>query len=163
MIAINTALCTGCGACVEVCPQGAIYLVDNIATADPALCRECERCVAACPVAAIHLTTQPDVSGVTPVRAMTPGPERETIRLDVRTTPEPLRTKLLPAMGAALVWAGRELVPRLTEYLLYRLDIKVMEQRASSVSEQASSTSRSQTGGGGRGGDRRRHRHRGGS
>ena len=29
MITIDLARCNGCGACVEVCPEGALYLVDD--------------------------------------------------------------------------------------------------------------------------------------
>jgi NAD-dependent dihydropyrimidine dehydrogenase PreA subunit len=162
LIAINTELCTGCGACVEVCPEGAIYLVDDKATADPALCRECELCVAACPVEAIRPVSQPKASAVAPARSMTPSSKQETIRVDIQTTPEPLRAKVLPVMGAALAWAGRELVPRLTEYLLYRLDDKIVEQRVKGAGQRAQNGSRPRASDE-RGGGRRRRRHRGGS
>jgi Fe-S-cluster-containing hydrogenase component 2 len=162
VITIDTELCTGCGACVEVCPEGAIYLVDDKATADAALCRECELCITACPAGAIRLITQPEVAPATPMRAMTPSPERETVRVNVQSAPEPLRAKVLPVMGAALVWAGRELVPRLAEYLLYRLDDKAAAQRANSTAGQAANGSQPRAKGGG-GGRRRRHRHRGGT
>jgi Fe-S-cluster-containing hydrogenase component 2 len=163
VITIDAELCTGCGACVEVCPEGAIYLVDDRATADASLCSECERCITACPAGAIHLITQPQVTPAAPMRAMTASPERETVRVNVQAAPEPLRAKVLPVMGAALAWAGRELVPRLAEYLLYRLDDKAAAQRANSAAGQAANGSRPRARGGGGGGQRRRHRHRGGT
>jgi heterodisulfide reductase subunit A len=43
--------CTGCGACLEVCPYGAISLDAKRQTAEvnPALCKGCGACAAACP------------------------------------------------------------------------------------------------------------------
>ncbi|MGD8369256.1 MAG: FAD-dependent oxidoreductase, partial [Desulfobacterales bacterium] len=43
--------CTGCGACLAVCPYGAITLHDERRTAEinPALCKGCGACAAACP------------------------------------------------------------------------------------------------------------------
>jgi Fe-S-cluster-containing hydrogenase component 2 len=64
---IDVARCTGCGACVEVCPVGAIALVDGKASVDEEACTGCEACVDACPEGAI----QPVVQG-----ELVPIPER---------------------------------------------------------------------------------------
>jgi heterodisulfide reductase subunit A len=44
-------LCSGCGACVEICPYEAreIHPVRGIATVNAALCQNCGACVVACP------------------------------------------------------------------------------------------------------------------
>ncbi len=51
---LDKARCTGCGACVEVCPTGALILVGEKAYLDDALCRGCEACIQACPTGALR-------------------------------------------------------------------------------------------------------------
>jgi electron transfer flavoprotein alpha subunit/NAD-dependent dihydropyrimidine dehydrogenase PreA subunit len=50
-----TDACTGCGVCVDVCPFGAIDMVDGKAVINEA-CRACGQCVDACPVGAIEMS-----------------------------------------------------------------------------------------------------------
>ncbi len=47
--------CMGLGSCVNVCPQGAITLVDGVAQVDPRKCVACGLCVKACPKGLIEL------------------------------------------------------------------------------------------------------------
>ncbi|MCB2171621.1 electron transfer flavoprotein subunit alpha [archaeon] len=47
-----TSDCTGCGACVDVCPFGAIEMKDGKAVITEA-CRACGQCIDVCPVGAI--------------------------------------------------------------------------------------------------------------
>ena len=42
--------CIACGKCERVCPEGAITVVDNLATIDYSKCTGCGKCKAACPV-----------------------------------------------------------------------------------------------------------------
>ena len=58
MITIDAELCTGCAACVEVCPTGALYLVAGKATVERALCHDSEACLVACPTGAITVSAQ---------------------------------------------------------------------------------------------------------
>lgn len=51
---VNTDDCTGCGECVEVCPYGAIEVINGDAVIDPSLCHFCYRCVEQCPEGAIY-------------------------------------------------------------------------------------------------------------
>ena len=155
MITINMERCTGCGACLEVCPEGALYLVDDRVVLDSHLCRECEICIAVCPREAI-LRAEPIASSATePAQTPALRPEPEIVRIN--THPRvPLQAKMLPAVGAALVWAGREIVPRLAEYLVYDLDRRVAERRRTPVSRTKSADDASISGRGGG----RRHRHR---
>ncbi len=114
MIEINTALCNGCGACVEVCPTGALYLVEGKAMVEQKLCRDCESCIAACPTEAISLVSSKEAV-VEPVRVPAPRPEPQVIQVKTKSAPAPLRASLLPIVGGALAWGWREIVPRLAE------------------------------------------------
>jgi NAD-dependent dihydropyrimidine dehydrogenase PreA subunit len=51
----DTAKCTGCGNCVEVCPVEAIALKDDKAVIDADTCVDCGTCVDECPVEAISM------------------------------------------------------------------------------------------------------------
>ncbi len=51
--------CTGCGACVEVCPVDAVDVEDDVARVDRAWCIGCGVCVDACPEGAVRLEPRP--------------------------------------------------------------------------------------------------------
>jgi len=51
---LDVTRCTGCGACVEVCPTGALTLVEGKAHLDDTLCKGCEACIQACPTGALQ-------------------------------------------------------------------------------------------------------------
>ncbi|NMC70453.1 MAG: 4Fe-4S binding protein [Myxococcales bacterium] len=50
---VDDAACTGCGACVEICPAGALRLEGGLARVDPRACLGCGICVPECPVQAL--------------------------------------------------------------------------------------------------------------
>jgi electron transfer flavoprotein alpha subunit len=54
LLEINKEECIGCGACVDVCPFGALILVDDIAVADDK-CTACGACLDVCPAEALSL------------------------------------------------------------------------------------------------------------
>ena len=58
LLEINKEECIGCGACVDVCPFGALKLVDDIAVADDK-CTACGACLDVCPVEALSLPERP--------------------------------------------------------------------------------------------------------
>jgi ferredoxin len=165
MILIRAERCDGCGACIEVCPEGAIYLVDGRAAIDRSLCRECESCIAVCPTDAITYATQASMpegdAAADAVLVPVPRPEPAVIRVKTQPAPVPLRAKVLPVLGAALVWAGRELVPRLADYALYSLD-RLADGRWTAGTQQTSPDNRTVDRRGGGAGRRRRRRRRGG-
>lgn len=59
VIAVDTELCTGCGACVPTCVHGALQMADDIAVATPDTCIGCGYCIESCRFAALGLEEQP--------------------------------------------------------------------------------------------------------
>ena len=55
-LTIMRNFCTGCGACIEVCKDGALSMVEGAAMVDPSLCVLCGYCGAACPDFIIRVT-----------------------------------------------------------------------------------------------------------
>ncbi|MGG1600575.1 indolepyruvate ferredoxin oxidoreductase subunit alpha [Paenibacillus naphthalenovorans] len=55
--------CTGCGACIPVCPVQALRYSDDRRKVDVAAsCIDCDLCLAACPIDAIgKMNTKPEV------------------------------------------------------------------------------------------------------
>jgi NAD-dependent dihydropyrimidine dehydrogenase PreA subunit len=62
MFHIDSAECTGCGYCVDICPQHAITIEHDVAVIDQGLCINCGLCAQVCPISAIK--------EVAPVNAM---------------------------------------------------------------------------------------------
>ena len=52
---VNKDECTGCGACVDTCPEGAITMGGDVAVVNASTCTECGLCVDACPMGAISI------------------------------------------------------------------------------------------------------------
>ncbi len=52
---VKFEMCEGCGACVDMCPSGAIELKDGKAVVDTELCADCAACVDTCPTQAIEM------------------------------------------------------------------------------------------------------------
>ena len=56
-LALDATACTGCGACIDVCPHGVFTIVDRKAViTDRAACMECGACARNCPAAALSVT-----------------------------------------------------------------------------------------------------------
>ncbi len=53
--------CIGCKKCEKNCPNGAVTVVDNLATIDYSKCTDCKTCAVNCPVGAILVS---DFSGI---------------------------------------------------------------------------------------------------
>ncbi|MDI9527957.1 MAG: 4Fe-4S binding protein [Pseudomonadota bacterium] len=52
---IDKELCTGCSACIDICPMDAISLLDGIAQINEEECAGCGVCVDECPTGAIRI------------------------------------------------------------------------------------------------------------
>lgn len=53
---INTEECSGCGICVDTCPNGVLDLSDDVATVvNEDECTDCGACVEECPMGAIEI------------------------------------------------------------------------------------------------------------
>jgi len=52
---IDETTCTGCGACIEVCPPRALIMKQEKAILDKDFCEECGFCAAECLVGAIAI------------------------------------------------------------------------------------------------------------
>lgn len=168
MIRVYQKRCTGCETCVTMCPTGAISLRDGKACVDEERCTACEACVKACPEQALAVRVTPEVLPV-----VYPEPKRQgdgedralaAPRRGPRSpvSPEQPRTPgLIPALGAVLGFAVREVLPRLlTPHLL---DLIEPERSRRPWSGQASPPGRCGRGSGpggragaGRGGKRQR-------
>jgi len=53
-------LCTGCGACVEICPVSAVSVEEGTARIDEEWCIGCGVCATVCPGEAVHMRLRPD-------------------------------------------------------------------------------------------------------
>lgn len=115
MVYVDGDRCTGCGACLEICPQGAIELVGGLANIDGGRCTGCEACVQACPEGAILVVTEPAgeravVPGVSPLSSIVPG--------RLASPPLSLGNRAVPLVVSTLTFLGREVAPRLIPRML---------------------------------------------
>jgi NAD-dependent dihydropyrimidine dehydrogenase PreA subunit len=115
LLHVNAEHCTGCGACLDVCPSEAIKLIGGIANIRMDFCQECQACVYACLQGAIEPVGElaPVVEGevVTPRREIVVQPPAG---VPTRSTP---RLWLL-SLSAALSYVGREILPTVVTSLL---------------------------------------------
>ncbi len=129
MVVIHVERCTGCGTCLDLCPSGALYLVEDKAALDEARCDECEACVPACPEEAILPVVEiqePEAARAEAQPRPVPSrwPEPQVVHLAPPREPFPaLRwASLAPAVGSALAVVGRQVLGRLVPYVLDTLE-----------------------------------------
>ena len=145
MIYVDGEKCAGCGVCEDVCPVEAVRVSDGMARIDQDRCNECEpfgcaqdmACVEACPNEAILVVIEPTeekaISLTTVAVQAVSKPAPEVALAEPHRTPAPLRTKVVPVVGAALAFLGREVAPRLATYLVDALD-RWLSQQPNAVS-----------------------------
>jgi len=61
---VDAGRCTGCGHCIDACPDKAIS-INDVAAVDPRLCVGCGACVPKCPNEALALGGVPHERGAT--------------------------------------------------------------------------------------------------
>lgn len=111
MIQVIRERCKGCGTCVSACPKGAMFIAEGYADVDENLCNSCGLCIEACPEGAIALAAERVSSReVQPARAVQP-PAKPVSREIVSA----LSRSVLPALGTAIAFAGREILPRIAD------------------------------------------------
>jgi NAD-dependent dihydropyrimidine dehydrogenase PreA subunit len=98
--------CTGCGSCVEVCPHGAIEVIEGLARIDESRCTDCGACVEACQQGAI-LERVPVLEGevvsVEPVEVRVPAlREPGTLAVVAGTALSFLARRVLPSVAEGL-------------------------------------------------------------
>ncbi len=162
MIYIDSERCTGCGACVEVCPDGAIWLVKDVnrhyAEIDQSLCRACQACIEVCPEGAIRVETRPAIEG----ELMPAEPEAVQVKAKFgELQPVQPALKALAWLGPTLVFVGREVLPRVAALLLDAWDRRA-SGRISAPRGPGDAISVQQLMSGRLGAGGRRHRWRGG-
>ena len=54
MFKVDKIKCIGCGTCLNVCPVGAVSMINGKAEIDINKCRDCGTCAQACPQGAIY-------------------------------------------------------------------------------------------------------------
>ena len=144
---VDVDRCSGCGVCVDVCPNGAMSFQDGKACITQALCNQCEACTDSCPEGAIlSVTEQSLVHSEDPSEVLV---QQSASGRGVGVA------RVAPAISAALLFIGREVVPRVADRLLDAVEAKVSESSTRSTGD-GTRSSRAGTGGG------RRRRRRGG-
>jgi ferredoxin len=58
--------CTGCGACVEICPVQALHMEEDLPVVDEAWCIGCGVCATVCPADAVVINLREDRKGTAP-------------------------------------------------------------------------------------------------
>ena len=138
MIYIQSQQCVGCGECVDVCQEGAIQLINGLAKINQDKCRQCEACLALCPVNAIVaiLDTEP----VCVSRSSVPvQPQPAAVQFTHSTS------SIVPWVGTALAFVGREILPRLAVSLLEVWDRRTRQPTSQSVLVSSSSNNSDET------------------
>jgi ferredoxin len=150
MIFVDQTLCSGCGICADICPNGAITLVGGQPSIGGDACTGCRECVAECPTGALAWV------GARAPRPMPAIRRADQIIQAERAEPVTARGPAVPMAVGVVAWIGRELLPRLAPLALEFLD-GVLEHRR----ERPATLNRGQIISSGEGAGRgRRRRHR---
>jgi len=140
MIFIDEDRCTGCGDCLQACPEDAIALQQDKAVINRELCTDCADCVTACPESAIY---EVEAAPMVPEQAQ-----------PVQVTRQSALSRARPAIVSTLAAAAPLAVDALAGLARRWLDRRSVARRTGGQAEPA----RGGQAGAGRGGRRRRQR-----
>jgi NAD-dependent dihydropyrimidine dehydrogenase PreA subunit len=122
MVTVRYEDCTGCGDCIPVCPNNAIFLQNEVAVIDQTECGECCTCVETCQEGAIMSVEQePQILTTVTVQEELPAVRQPSAEM---IPTQPIQTLAIPAIGSVLLWTGREILPRLANAVFQVLDRK---------------------------------------
>jgi Fe-S-cluster-containing hydrogenase component 2 len=116
MIQVSQERCTGCGTCVGICPKGALFVAGGCADVDEALCNSCGLCIAACPEEAISFATQ--TAEISEHQSLAEVQSQPPAKTQTRAIAPLWSRSIAPALGAAIAFAGREILPHVVETLI---------------------------------------------
>ncbi|MCD6576621.1 MAG: 4Fe-4S binding protein [Anaerolineaceae bacterium] len=142
---VDPGACSGCAACVSVCPSDAISMAKGVAVIDQSLCTLCQRCLDVCPTGAITAVETLDQTAETTMPASS--------SLEVIDA-EPISVIQKPEHNS-LAELGARMIPRLFDALIGFLDLQQKNKSAPKNSRSFINTSHSS-------GSQRRRRQRGG-
>jgi NAD-dependent dihydropyrimidine dehydrogenase PreA subunit len=118
MMQIDVEMCTGCGDCLEACPNDAIALVEGKATIDIESCLTCGACEAACPEGAISEFKHPvkqEVVDIHPVKIQPIAPLKPAF-------PASMPERRISWIKPVLTYIGSQILPRLVDTLFAAVD-----------------------------------------
>jgi Fe-S-cluster-containing hydrogenase component 2 len=150
MFYVDQDRCSGCGVCVDVCPAGAITIQDGKATIDQGRCQLCEACFTACPQEAILTVIENSL--------VADGSSARSIDRPPASGAAVIAARVAPAVGAALLYVGREVLPWVARYVLGAVERKTGEMAEPSAVGTSITPDEAAPSGSGR---HRRRRHRG--
>lgn len=156
MIRLAREECSGCGICVEACPEGAILLREDGPQFDRDLCTRCGECVEACPERAIVIEELQT--------AIAPAQPQVAAEIEIRPQSGSVGLTLAPLAGIALAMAERWLATSVVDALvgaLSRRRVSTGTPAQPMEFSRASSLQRWRRGKGRGQGNRRRVRRRG--
>jgi Fe-S-cluster-containing hydrogenase component 2 len=113
---VDQKLCTGCGACVDACPNGAILMEGGKAFINLEECTSCQICIERCPTGAIQLleTVSPEIVE-RPITEKVLHPQA-----DMEYSPKQSNWGVV-----LLSLVGQQLLPRMADVLMAYLERKV--------------------------------------